>query len=100
MWFTRSADGGQTWSEERVTPESFDMREAPVARGYFVGDYEGLSAVGTTFYPFWSQSDSSGTNVFASKAQAPSRELLHAFRTRATSPPKAFPVVKGKPIPR
>ena len=41
------------------------MRQAPDANGFFVGDYEGLSALGTTFYPFWSQSDNAGTNVFA-----------------------------------
>jgi hypothetical protein len=102
LWFTRSADGGVTWNEERVTPTSFDMRKAPDANGYFVGDYEGLSALGTTFYPFWSQSDASGTNVFASTAQAP-------FPTTATytpstdegdQPASAFPVIKGKPIPR
>lgn len=33
-----------SWDEEtRVTPASFDMRQAPFARGYFTGDYEGLS---------------------------------------------------------
>ncbi len=33
-----------SWGEEtRVTPTSFDMRRAPFARGYFTGDYEGLS---------------------------------------------------------
>ena len=32
------------WHDEtRVTPASFDMRQAPFARGYFTGDYEGLS---------------------------------------------------------
>ena len=45
VWFTRSTNGGQTWSEERLTPTSFDMRTAPVARGYFTGDYEGLAAL-------------------------------------------------------
>ncbi len=101
VWFTRSADGGQTWREERVTPESFDMREAPDARGYFVGDYEGLSAVGTTFYPFWSQSDSSDTDVFASKAEAPfTGDSYTPDPNEGNQPAKAFPVVKGKPIPR
>jgi hypothetical protein len=31
------------WNKEtRVTPASFDMRQAPFAGGYFTGDYEGL----------------------------------------------------------
>lgn len=49
LWFLRSRDGGQTWSEERVTDSSFDMRTAPFARGYFVGDYQGLTAYGNEF---------------------------------------------------
>lgn len=101
VWFTRSSDGGQNWSEERVTPQSFDMREAPVAGGYFVGDYEGLSALGTSFYPFWSQSDASGTHVFASTVQAPFDPASYTpSTTEGVQPASAFPVVKGKPIPR
>ena len=52
LWFLRSADGGQTWSEERVTPESFDMRIAPFARGYFLGDYQGLTAYSDRFVAY------------------------------------------------
>jgi hypothetical protein len=100
-WFTRSTDGGAHWSEERLTPESFDMRQAPDALGFFVGDYEGLSAAGTTFYPFWSQSDSSGTNVFASTAQAPFPAPSYTpSPDEGNQPASAFPIVKGKPVPR
>jgi hypothetical protein len=31
------------------------MEKAPVARGYFVGDYEGLANDGNDFTPFFSQ---------------------------------------------
>jgi hypothetical protein len=53
------------WAETQVTPTSFDMRRAPFARGYFVGDYEGLgfvaddgdaTAPGDAFASFFSQS--------------------------------------------
>ena len=61
------ADCTQTasWAETQVTPTSFDMRRAPFARGYFVGDYEGLgfiaddgaaTAPGDAFASFFSQS--------------------------------------------
>jgi hypothetical protein len=44
------AAGGET----RVsTSGSFDMTQAPDAGGYFVGDYMGLTASGTTFAPFF-----------------------------------------------
>ena len=45
------------WGDElRITDAPFDMRLAPFARGYFTGDYEGLSNIGNTFTPFFSQS--------------------------------------------
>jgi hypothetical protein len=52
FWFETSTDGGGTWSETRLTDASFDITTAPVApasRGYFLGDYEGLSSHGSTF---------------------------------------------------
>ncbi len=33
----------------------FNMLAAPFASGFFVGDYEGLTAVGTSFHPFFVQ---------------------------------------------
>jgi hypothetical protein len=100
-WFTHSTDGGAHWSEERLTPQSFDMRQAPDANGFFVGDYEGLTALGTTFYPFWSQSDSTGTNVFAATVKAPFPAATYTpSPSEGKQPATAFPVVKGKPIPR
>ena len=54
FWLTHSHDGGQTFTtESRLTPTSFDMRTAPDARGYFVGDYTGLDHAGTEFHPAW-----------------------------------------------
>jgi len=44
------ATGGET---RLSTTGSFDMTTAPDAGGYFVGDYEGLTASGTTFDPFF-----------------------------------------------
>jgi hypothetical protein len=43
------AAGGET----RITPKSFDVRTAPLTtQGLMTGDYEGLTASGTTFDPF------------------------------------------------
>jgi hypothetical protein len=54
FWITHSHDGGRTFTDEsRLTPLSFDMRTAPDAGGYFVGDYTGLDHVGTVFHPMW-----------------------------------------------
>ncbi|MFL5877562.1 MAG: hypothetical protein ACJ76T_17010, partial [Solirubrobacteraceae bacterium] len=50
-----SHDGGANWdaSEARLTPDSFDMRTAPYALRYFVGDYEGLDNAGNAFTPLF-----------------------------------------------
>ena len=40
----------------------FDMKTAPNARGFFVGDYESLTAIGTTFEPFFVQANSGNTS--------------------------------------
>lgn len=42
------------WSENHVVGP-FDSRRAPVARGFFLGDYVGLDNVGNTFAPFFTQ---------------------------------------------
>jgi hypothetical protein len=46
-----------SWDETRMTTSSFDMRTAPYAIGYFLGDYEGLDNFGTTFTPFFVQAN-------------------------------------------
>lgn len=54
FWVTHSDDGGKTFPDEnRLTPTSFDMRTAPYARGYFVGDYTGLTHVNGRFDSLW-----------------------------------------------
>ena len=70
----------------RLTPQSFNMRLAPDANGFF-GRLRGLSALGTTFYPFWSQSDGTGTSVFARRhCEAPfPRSQLQAFGNRVAT---------------
>jgi hypothetical protein len=42
------------WSENHVAGP-FDSRRAPVAGGFFLGDYVGLDNVGNTFTPFFTQ---------------------------------------------
>jgi hypothetical protein len=43
-----------SWGNEiRVTDASFDSRKAPVARGFFLGDYVGLGSNGSAVLPFF-----------------------------------------------
>ena len=48
------------WSETHVAG-SFDLETAPVARGYFLGNYEGLASSGSTFRPFFIQTNTGNT---------------------------------------
>lgn len=98
MWFLRSVDGGQTFAEERLTPSSFDMRSAPVARGFFVGDYTGLAAAGDAFKPLFSQAGAGGTDVFSTSVRAPlPASAVPPARPGPASPARTTPATRPGP---
>lgn len=45
VYLRHSSDHGQTWSDPQLL-SSFDFANAPIARGHFVGDYQGLAPIG------------------------------------------------------
>lgn len=53
------------WGDEaRLSSSSFDIEQAPIARGtsgYFLGDYEGLSNIGNSFVPAFIQVNNGNT---------------------------------------
>jgi hypothetical protein len=51
-WLTSSGDGGATFGGETLLG-AFDIASAPYIQGFFVGDYDGLTAAGSTFFPFF-----------------------------------------------
>ncbi|TME09184.1 MAG: exo-alpha-sialidase [Chloroflexi bacterium] len=63
-WFrpVTPISGGLSLGSETHITGPFDMLTAPFASGFFVGDYEGLTAVGTTFHPFFVQANSGNTS--------------------------------------
>ena len=74
-WFTSSRDGGATFSPRRqLTERSFDMRTAPDANGFFVGDYEGLTSADKRFLPVFVTANSGDlanrTDVFSTTVRA------------------------------
>ena len=73
-WLQTSQDGGATWAEDRLTPASFDMESAPFSRGFFLGDYEGLTAIGDDFLAFFATTTGAGANpteIVSVQATAP-----------------------------
>ncbi|MEP6952839.1 MAG: sialidase family protein [Solirubrobacteraceae bacterium] len=57
LWMVHSHTGGTSFGNEQDLSGRFDMRAAPYARGYFVGDYTGLDHAGSLFTPLWVQSN-------------------------------------------
>ena len=98
-WLTTSIDGA-TWNESHVSGP-FDLVTAPFAEGLFLGDYQALSFVGSTFVPFYVTTNLASpvnlTDVFATllttTALTPSpagaakqAPILHTMRA-ASAPP-------------
>jgi hypothetical protein len=59
QWFihchpTTDCTNPANWAENHVAG-SFDIENAATAGGFFLGDYEGLASIGTTFASFFSQ---------------------------------------------
>lgn len=49
-----SSDRGKTFAPSiRVSKATFDVRDAAIARGYFLGDYQGIAGGNTVFHPFF-----------------------------------------------
>lgn len=89
----RSIDGAR-WTEHRVSA-TFDLATAPVARGYFLGDYQGLASADNTFIPVYVRTNSGDTanrtDVFAVATRSLAAPPASASPARATRvAPAAF----------
>lgn len=65
-WITFS-DDGVNFDDELHVAGPFNMRAAPNARGFFVGDYEGLTTIGNSFVPFFSQTNCADNSCDANR---------------------------------
>jgi hypothetical protein len=57
VWIKTSPRGGAAFGADTHVAGSFDMFAAPVAGGFFVGDYEALGVNGNAFLPFFVQTN-------------------------------------------
>jgi hypothetical protein len=73
-WIVRSRNGGTSFDRrERMTQNSFDMRLAPNAGGFFVGDYAGLDNAAGQFqaiYSITTPTAGNPTDMIAQRATA------------------------------
>ena len=88
-WLARSTDGA-TWQETQVAGP-FDLDLAPLsttsAAGYFLGDYQSLLSVGTTFIPMYVTTNVGDTGNRTDVFVAPAVSVPAA--TASASVPKA-----------
>ena len=72
-WIAYSTNGGRSFGASRRIGPDFDHAAAAFARGFFLGDYQGLGVTGTTFVPFFGatylpQADGRiGSDIFATR---------------------------------
>jgi hypothetical protein len=94
---------GKKGQERRMTTTSFDIEQAPNANGLFLGDYEGLVAMGTKYNSFGAffaiaNNSSNPTNIFfrdpgrspqdgAGQDTLGSPGQTHAVASNETAPP-------------
>jgi hypothetical protein len=85
-WFTAARSGDARFSARQRLARPFDMRTAPFANGFFVGDYEGLATSGRRFAPVFVTANSGNlvnrTDVFSMLVQ-PSFATAQAARRTA-----------------
>jgi hypothetical protein len=103
-WATTARDGNAAFSaRRRLTPQSFDMRTAPDAGGFFVGDYEGLANNGS-FLPVFVTANNNlanRTDVFSTSFRSslgPARAARAAKRrlvARASNQRQLSRIMKG-----
>jgi hypothetical protein len=61
-WLATSTNAGKTFtSETPIIDTPFDFLSAPFSRGYFLGDYQGLTTSGTSFVSFFVQATGTET---------------------------------------
>ena len=66
VYVASSDDGGITWSDFKVSDVAFTPAAIPNLAGGYMGDYLGISAVGSMVYPTWTDNRSSTAMTYVS----------------------------------
>jgi hypothetical protein len=93
-WSTASRDAGATFTaRQRLTPRPFDMRTAPDAGGFFLGDYEGLTATSRVFTSVFAAANNGNlanrTDIFSTAFRPSFDAAADAARATARSSARA-----------
>jgi PKD repeat protein len=66
VFVASSADGGLTWEDFKVSDVAFTPAPIPGLASNYMGDYLGISAVGSRVYPTWTDNRSGTTLTYVS----------------------------------
>ena len=77
-----------SWGNEAHVGGPFDLEQAAYARGYFVGDYEGMTTSGNVFQPFFGMAVDRATNPSDAFFATSRRALLSAFDEARSGGPR------------
>lgn len=84
-WLATSRDG-VNWTDRRISA-AFDLATAPVARGFFLGDYMGLTSAGANFFPLYVRTNSGNlanrNDVFMTPVNVPTGTAETSIAMRA-----------------
>lgn len=84
-WATTTTDGTH-FTGDRHLAGSFDLATAPFARGLFIGDYEGLTAVGRQFVSVFVRTNCSGSRCAQNPTDVYSARFSERLSGSTTEP--------------
>jgi Tfp pilus assembly protein PilF len=71
-YYAHSDDDGATWTEYRLTPNSFDSDDDGLNRStQFLGDYNGLALAGRTVFPLYLSTQNGDSDSFVNRIRLP-----------------------------
>ena len=71
-YYSYSSDGGETWTEYRLTPNSWDSYDDGLNRyNQFIGDYLGLAVAGYKAYPVYLDTSAGDPDIFTNVIELP-----------------------------
>ena len=92
-WVEYSTDGGASWGGEQHIAGSFDLTTAPVARGFFLGDYEGLQPSGSGFLAVFVKTNCDAPYPASNPLCAPANSNTSNPQTSNTNPTDVFSAI-------
>ena len=105
VWFRTVSTTGSHVSDEQHLSGSFNFAAAPDAGGRFVGDYQGMTTIGSRFHPFFAITNcllscpANRTDIF-SIAVTPSTDLRPSSKALDVSPRTTARLAPQAPLPQ